>query len=149
MLRFDNVSEEDNGAVTKPQPDIRAIARLIPASGNLVQGQNELPIHPALAEALDGVIASGLNHYSFFEGVDELRRAVAEKVRTHNGVGIDADRRPLELIITPGATGSLVSIAQTFLRGGSALVFEPYYPYHKRIVTELGGAVDVVKLQGE
>lgn len=128
------------------QPDIRAIARLIPPSGNLVQGQNETPLHPALARALNDVVAEGLNHYSFFEGVDELRRAVAEKVLLHNGVSVDPDKRPLELIITPGATGGLVSIAKTYLENSSVLVFEPYYPYHKKIMAMFGGRVDTVTL---
>lgn len=122
---------------------------MIPASGNLVQGQNELPIHPALAEALDGVVRTGLNHYSFFEGVDELRRAVAEKIAIHNRVTVDPDRRPLELIITPGATGGLVAIAQTYLRDSSVLLFEPYYPYHKQIVQMFGGSVDLVTLHDD
>ena len=78
----------------RTQPDIRAIARLIPPSGNLVQGQSELKLHPELARALNDVVAAGLNHYSFFEGVDELRRAVAEKLRLFNGITIDPDRRP-------------------------------------------------------
>jgi len=134
---------------SKAQPDIRSIARLVPPDGNLVQGQSEVALHPALGSALNEVVASGLNHYSFFEGAEELRRAVVEKVRLHNQVAIDADRRPLELIITPGATGSLVCIAQTFLRNASALIFEPYYPYHKRILIEFGARVDVVKLHGE
>ena len=133
----------------RSQPDIRAIARLIPASGNLVQGQNDVPLHPALARALNESVAEGLNHYSFFEGVDELRRAVVEKLRISSGVSLDADRRPLELIITPGATGALVTIAHTFLRGASAIVFEPYYPYHKRTIETAGGRTDVVKLRGE
>jgi aspartate/methionine/tyrosine aminotransferase len=60
------------------QPDIRAIARLIPPTGNLVQGQNDVALHPDLARALNEVVAAGQNHYSFFEGVDELRHAVAE-----------------------------------------------------------------------
>jgi hypothetical protein len=30
--------------VQKVKPDIRAITRLVPPSGNLVQGQSELPI---------------------------------------------------------------------------------------------------------
>ena len=33
----------------KIKPDIRAITRLVPPSGNLVQGQSELPIDPQLA----------------------------------------------------------------------------------------------------
>ena len=131
------------------QPDIRAIARLIPPSGNLVQGQNDVAIQPELAQALNDVVAGGLNHYSFFEGVDELRRAVAEKLRLLNGIAIDPDRRPLELIITPGATGGLVTIAHTYLPGASAVVFEPYYPYHKRTLETAGAQADVVKLSGE
>lgn len=133
----------------RTQPDIRAIARLIPPSGNLVQGQSEIALHPQLAQALNEVVAAGLNHYSFFEGVDDLRHAVAEKLRLFNGVSIDPDRRPLELIITPGATGGLVTIAHTFLRGSAAVIFEPYYPYHKRTLETGDARVDVVKLSGE
>lgn len=133
----------------RTQPDIRAIARLIPPSGNLVQGQNDVALQPELAQALSAVVASGLNHYSFFEGVDELRRAVAEKLRLLNGIVVDPDRRPLELIITPGATGGLVTIAHTYLPGASAVVFEPYYPYHKRTLETAGAQSDVVKLSGE
>ncbi|HSO76512.1 MAG TPA: pyridoxal phosphate-dependent aminotransferase [Blastocatellia bacterium] len=133
----------------RSQPDIRAIARLIPPDGNLVQGQNEVALHPALARALDEVVTSGLNHYSFFEGVDELRRAVAEKLRLFNGVSVDPDRRPLELIITPGATGGLVTLAHAFLRGASAVVFEPYYPYHKKTLETCDARIDVVKLRGD
>lgn len=133
----------------RPQPDIRAIARLIPPDGNLAQGQNEVALHPSLTEALNEVVVSGLNHYSFFEGVDELRRAIAEKLRIFNGVNIDPDRRPLELIITPGATGGLVTFAHAFLRGASAVVFEPYYPYHKKTLETCDARIDVVKLRGD
>lgn len=133
----------------RAQPDIRAIARLIPQTGNLVQGQNDVALHPELARALNDVVAGGFNHYSFFEGVDELRHAVAEKLRLFNGISIDPDRRPLELIITPGATGGLITVAHTYLRGASAVVFEPYYPYHKRTLETAGARTDVVKLRGE
>jgi aminotransferase len=102
-----------------------------------------------LARALNEVVAAGLNHYSFFEGVDELRRAIAEKLRLSIGVTIDPDRRPLELIVTPGATGGLVTIAHTYLRGASAVLFEPYYPYHKRTLETCDARAEVVKLRGE
>ncbi|HEX8748987.1 MAG TPA: pyridoxal phosphate-dependent aminotransferase [Pyrinomonadaceae bacterium] len=130
----------------KQQPDIRAITRLVPAGGNLVQGQSELAIDPALAEAADRIISASGNHYSPAEGTDELRRAVAQKIKSLNAIEIDADARPLELLITPGATGALVAIARAHLQNGSALVFEPYYPYHKRIVEELGGRIETMPL---
>jgi aminotransferase len=114
-----------------------------------VQGQNDVALHPELVRALNDVINEGLSHYSFFEGVDELRRAVVEKLRLFNNVSIDPDARPLELIITPGATGGLVTIAHTYLPGASAIVFEPYYPYHKRTLETAGARADVVKLTGD
>jgi aminotransferase len=131
------------------KPEIRAIARLIKPEGNLVQGQNEVALHPMLQTAIDEVIAEGLNHYSFFEGVEELRRAVAEKLNRYNGVKIDPEAKPLELIITPGGTGGIVIISHTYLRGASAVVFEPYYPYHKMTLATCDARTDSVKLRGD
>jgi aminotransferase len=133
----------------KKQPDIRAITRLVPHGGNLVQGQSELAIDPTLAETADRIISASGNHYSPAEGTDELRRAVAQKISALNGIHVDADAKPLELLITPGATGALVAIARTLLQGASALVFEPYYPYHRRIIEELGGKVETMPLEAE
>lgn len=135
--------------VKRPQPDIRAIARLIPQSGNLVQGQNEIALHPELERAVKEAISEGLNHYSFFEGADSFRRAVAEKLHLLNGITVDSESRPLELIITPGATGGLVAFAHTYMRGGAAILFEPYYPYHKKTLETADARIDIVKLRGE
>ena len=137
-----------NPMKTKSRPDIRALTRLVPSSGNLVQGQSELAIDPALAEAASRIIAASQNHYSPAEGLIELRRAVAEKISTFNGIVIDPEAVPLQLLITTGATGALISIAQTYLRDSSALVFEPYYPYHRHILSELGGSTEVLPLHG-
>lgn len=134
---------------TKSRPDIRALTRLVPASGNLVQGQSELAINPALAESASRIIAASQNHYCPAEGLIELRRAVAEKITTFNGVLIDPEGDPLQLLITPGATGALIAIAQTYLRSASALVFGPYYPYHRHILNELGASTEVLPLHGE
>ncbi len=133
----------------KPKPDIRKITRLVPPSGNLVQGQSELAINPDLARAASELISASQNHYSPAEGVDELRKAVAEKIAWFNGITVDPQAQPLEVLITPGATGALVAIARTYLAGSSALVFEPYYPYHRRIPDELGGRTEVLQLRGD
>ncbi|HKO96022.1 MAG TPA: aminotransferase class I/II-fold pyridoxal phosphate-dependent enzyme [Pyrinomonadaceae bacterium] len=134
---------------TKSRPDIRALTRLVPRTGNLVQGQSELAIDPALAEAASRIIASSQNHYSPAEGLLELRRAVAEKIATFNGIIVDPEAVPLQLLITPGATGSLIAIAQTYLTNASALVLEPYYPYHRHILNELGGRTEMLDLHGQ
>ena len=130
----------------KKKPDIRAITRLVPPSGNLVQGQSELPIDPQLAAEAARIIAASQNHYGGSEGDAGLRKAVAEKIAKYNNITVDVDARPFELMVTNGGTGALIGVAQSYLRGKSALVFEPYYPYHKRILEEFGAKTETFEL---
>ena len=132
--------------VKKVKPDIRAITRLVPPSGNLVQGQSELPIDPQLAREAAEIIAASQNHYGPSEGDSDLRKAVAEKIKLFNDIEIDVEARPLELMITNGGTGALIGLTQSYLIGKSALVFEPYYPYHRRILEEFGGKTETFEL---
>ncbi|HKP38192.1 MAG TPA: hypothetical protein VJT71_15140, partial [Pyrinomonadaceae bacterium] len=53
----------------RTQPEIRTITRMVPPSGNLVQGQSELAISPQLAQAAARLISASKNHYSPAEGV--------------------------------------------------------------------------------
>ena len=130
----------------KVKPDIRAITRLVPASGNLVQGQSELPIDPQLAREAAEIIAASQNHYGGSEGDAGLRSEVAKKIAKYNNIEVNADARPFEVMVTNGGTGALIGIAQSYLRGKSALVFEPYYPYHRRILEEFGGKTETFDL---
>ena len=132
--------------VQKVKPDIRAITRLVPPSGNLVQGQSELPIDPQLAAEAARIIAASQNHYGGSEGDENLRKAVTQKIGKYNGIELDVDARPFEVMITNGGTGALIGIALSYLRGKSALVFEPYYSYHRRILEEFGGRTESFEL---
>jgi aminotransferase len=132
--------------VQKVKPDIRAITRLVPPSGNLVQGQSELPINPELAAEAAAIIAASQNHYGGSEGDANLRKAVAAKIKRFNDIEVDPDARPFEVMVTNGGTGALIGIAQSYLRGKSALVFEPYYPYHRRILEEFGSKTERFEL---
>ena len=73
------------------KPDIRAITKLVPHEGNLVQGQSDLPIDPQLAKEAYNVIAASENHYGASDGMPVLRKAVAEKIKKYNGIEIDVD----------------------------------------------------------
>ena len=66
-----------------------------------------------------------------------------------NGVTVNPDAKPLELMITPGATGGIVTFSHAYLRGASAVLFEPYYPYHKKTLATCDARTDVVKLRGD
>src|SRR5436309_13650597 len=98
--------------VKKAKPDIRAIRRLVPPDGNLVQGQSELPIDPHLAAEAAAVIAASQNHYGGSEGDNRLRHAVAQKIARYNGITVDPDAKPFQVMVTSGGTGALVGIAQ-------------------------------------
>ena len=130
----------------KNKPDIRAITRLVSREGNLVQGQSDLPIDPELAKQAYEIIAASENHYGGSEGNANLRKAVADKIKKYNGIEIDVDKTPFELLITTGGTGALIGIAQGYLRDKSALLFEPYYPYHRKIIHEFGGKAEIFEL---
>ena len=130
----------------KVKPDIRAITRLVPPSGNLVQGQSELPIDPQLAKEAAQIIAASQNHYGGSEGDAGLRAAVAEKIAKYNNITVDVDARPFEVMVTNGGTGALIGIAQSYLRNRAALVFEPYYPYHRRILEEFNAKTETFEL---
>lgn len=130
----------------KIKPDIRAITRLVSREGNLVQGQSDLPIDPQLAKEAFAIINASQNHYGGSEGDANLRKAVAAKIKKYNGIEIDIDARPFELLITTGGTGALIGIAQSYLRDKSALLFEPYYPYHRKIIDEFGGKTEVFEM---
>ena len=130
----------------KNKPDIRAITRLVSRDGNLVQGQSDLPIDPQLAREAYDIIAASQNHYGGSEGNANLRKAVAAKIKKYNGIEIDVDAKPFELLITTGGTGALIGITQSYLQGKSALVFEPYYPYHRKIIEKFGGKTEVFEM---
>jgi aminotransferase len=134
---------------TKVRPDIRAITRLVPRDGNLVQGQSELPIDPRLAAEAAAIIAASENHYGGSEGDKHLRSAVAEKIERYNGITVHPDETPYQVMVTNGGTGALIGIAQGYLRGKAALVFEPYYPYHRRILEEFGGKTETFDLDND
>ncbi len=126
----------------KVRPDIRMITRMVPPEGNLVQGQSELPINADLAAEAADVISANGNHYGGSEGDPDLRKAVAEKLRVFNGIDVDLNGSEMELMVTNGGTGALIGIAQSYLRGKSVLVFEPYYPYHRKIFEEFGAKTE-------
>ena len=133
-------------APPRQKPDIRAITRLVPPTGNLVQGQSELTLDKVLAEAATAAITGGFNHYCPSEGVAPLRKAIAEKVAQFNGVSVSPDAQPLEVLVTHGGTGALVAISKTYLKDASILLFEPYYPYHRIITESFGGRAEIMPL---
>jgi aminotransferase len=95
---------------------------------NLGQGICDL-VTPALVR--DGAIEAiraGKSTYSFAEGIEPLRRAIAGKLERDNGIRAN----PMsEIVVTAGSSGAYASALFALLDPGDGiLLFEPYYGYH-------------------
>lgn len=111
---------------------------------NLSQGVCDTEVPLAVRRGAQAAIDEGVNTYTRHEGVDELRRAIARKLRTFNGVAYDADS---EVIVTSGATGAFYAACLGLLDpGDEVLLFEPYYGYHVNTLLAAGAVPKYVAL---
>ena len=95
---------------------------------NMAQGVCDTPAPPIVLEAAQRGIAQGFNTYTRFDGLTELRRAIAQKLAAYNGVTADPET---EITVSAGATGSFHAACLALLTPGDEVVlFEPYYGYH-------------------
>lgn len=95
---------------------------------NLGQGVCHMPAPDAVREGAIAAIREGKALYSKFEGIDELRTAIADRVRGYNRIPCDPDR---EVVVTVGSSGAFVSAVLALTDpGDEAVLFEPYYGYH-------------------
>ncbi|MBN1626847.1 MAG: pyridoxal phosphate-dependent aminotransferase [Deltaproteobacteria bacterium] len=95
---------------------------------NLAQGvcDTEVPLEVRIAarEAMD----NGINTYTHYAGLIELREAIAEKHKRFYGADINPET---EIIVSGGSTGAFYCACMALLNpGDEVILFEPYYGYH-------------------
>jgi aspartate aminotransferase len=89
---------------------------------------------------------SGANRYAPIQGYADLREALAEKLRTENGIPAS----PGEIIVTNGATEAIsLSIMSLVGEGDEVIVFEPNYPIVAPMVLYCGGRPVIIPLKEE
>jgi aminotransferase len=112
---------------------------------NLGQGICDQPIEPVIKEATLRAIAADHSIYTRLDGIDELRRRIARKMRDYNGVACDADG---EVVVTIGATGAFVNACMAFINpGDEVVIFSPFYSYHVNILKVCGAVLKFVTLR--
>jgi len=95
---------------------------------NLSQGVCDTPVPLSVQQGAYDGIKEGFNTYTRYDGLDELRHAIAAKMRVYNGVAVDASS---EIIVSAGATGAFYCACLALLNpGDEVILFEPYYGYH-------------------
>jgi aminotransferase len=95
---------------------------------NLSQGVCDTPVPAPIASAVDEGVRRGFNTYTRHDGIDLLRRAIADKAATFNGLAVDPETN---VVVSAGSTGALYCACLALLDPGDGVVlFEPYYGYH-------------------
>jgi aminotransferase len=110
--------------------EIRAMTQACVVAGglNLAQGVCDTPVPPLVLKAAADAMASGKNTYSRFDGLHELRAALALKLSRDNEIQADPET---EITVSAGATGAFHATCLALLNpGDEVILFEPFYQYH-------------------
>jgi aminotransferase len=110
--------------------EIRAMTHAcVQAKGlNMAQGVCDTPVPPVVLRAASQAMECGKNIYSRFDGLSELRQAIAKKLMQYNGIAADPET---DVTVSAGATGAFHCACLALLNpGDQVILFEPYYQYH-------------------
>ena len=95
---------------------------------NLAQGVCDTEIPLSVRRAVQKAIDGGVNSYTRFDGLSELREVIAQKVGKDNGIRADPET---DIVVSAGSTGSFYCACMALLDPGDEVVlFEPFYGYH-------------------
>jgi aminotransferase len=95
---------------------------------NLAQGLCDLEVPVDVRAGARAAIEEGVNVYTRYDGLAELREAVAAKHKRFYGMDVDPET---EIVVSAGATGAFYCVCLALLNpGDEVIVFEPYYGYH-------------------
>jgi len=113
------------------QAEIRAMSIACEKVGgiNLAQGVCDTPVPLTIREQAHQGIENGTNSYTRFDGLAQLRKAIAQKLSQHNGIQADPET---EIVVSAGSTGAFYCACLALLDpGDEVILFEPYYGYHR------------------
>lgn len=95
---------------------------------NLSQGISNLPLSSIIKNGSLDAIEKGINYYTRYDGVQELREAIALKANLYNKIQCDPNKN---IVVSSGATGAFYCVCLALLNpGDEVIMFEPYYGYH-------------------
>jgi aminotransferase len=95
---------------------------------NLSQGVCDTEVPLSVRRGAQAAIDAGSNSYTRYDGVAELRQAIARKMRDYNSIEADPET---DIVVSGGSTGSFYCACLALLNpGDEVILFEPYYGYH-------------------
>ena len=129
------------------QSEIRAMTQAcIRMKGlNMAQGVCDTPVPLVVLEGAEKAIRDGYNVYTRFDGLPELREAIAQKLLHYNGIQADPET---EVTVSAGATGAFHCACAALLNpGDEVILFEPYYQYHISALVAVEAVPAVVHME--
>ncbi len=127
--------------------EIRAMTQAcVEAEGlNMAQGVCDTPAPDVVLQAAARAIGEGKNVYSRFDGLPELRQAIAWKLSRDNSIQADSET---EITVSAGATGAFHAACLALLSpGDEVILFEPYYQYHISALLAVEASPVIVPMQ--
>lgn len=95
---------------------------------NLSQGICDVEVPAIVRAAAKEAMDNGCNSYTRYDGIAELRAAIAAKQKAFTGLEVDPEK---EIVVSAGSTGALYCACLALLNPGDEIIlFEPYYGYH-------------------
>ncbi|MGJ5620935.1 pyridoxal phosphate-dependent aminotransferase [Sulfitobacter sp. MF3-043] len=133
--------------ITETSPkDFGMFAKASRMPGDLIHLELGMPAEDTPQHIKDATIAAlqdGAVHYSDLQGLPDLRRAIADKLRRKNNIDITPD----EIIVTNGLTQASFAAFMAFLdEGDECLLLAPYYPQHVGKAELAGARVTIAPL---
>ncbi len=112
---------------------------------NLSQGVCDLEVPLSVRQGAREAIDAGFNIYTRYDGLDEIREAIARKQKRFAGMEVDPET---EIVVSAGATGAFYCACLALLDAGDeVIVFEPSYGYHVKTLVATQAVPVYVKTQ--
>ena len=136
--------------ITESSPkNLGMFAKAVGMQGDLIHLELGMPVEDTPQHIKDATIAAlqeGHVHYSDLQGQPDLRQALADTLKRHNGIDVTAD----EVLITNGLTQASYAAIMAYLGpGDEMLLLEPYYPQHIGKAELAGATVRFAPLDAE
>src|SRR6478609_3904268 len=109
---------------------------------NMSQGVCDTPVPEVVRRAAQQAIDEGCNIYTRFDGLPDLRAAIAKKLARFNDIDVTGEG---DVVVTSGSSAAFYGACLAVLDPGDEVVlFEPYYGYHVDTLTAVGAESRVV-----
>jgi aspartate aminotransferase len=134
-------SASDEGAIIKMSQrtrDLRAQGRDVVS---LTLGEPDFDTPLFIQEAATAAMRAGFTHYSPVAGIPELRAAIAQKLKTENGLPYSASQIVLANGVKQAIANAMLSVIEP---GDEVVLLAPYWVSYEIIVRLAGGVPRVI-----